>query len=558
MIVVTGRVQTDAEHRDIGGGRAGCGRRVARRGRLHQLPRVPATPRMRASSCFVEEWADPTRRCNVTSGRRTSPRSWARPALITAPPEVSSTRSPRRATSQTSSRDHLGSMAVAGPRGTARRAVPDRRELARLPRLLRAARVHRDRRRAADQRDLRLRVDAREDPHRATAPSRRSSSGTRASPAARSSTPSTRRSARSRPDLLKQQWPHLEPLVEAFGYRNVSVEGYEADDVIASIAEQARDEGVPVMIVTGDRDAFQLIDPDARVRVMATARGITETKIYDHQAVIDRYGIPPELIPDFYGLKGDTSDNIPGVPGIGDKTAAELLQRFGDLETVLASRRRDLRRQAQAEPDRARRRRARVQAARDDGPRRRRSISTRRARRRASPTAAPARGVPRVRAARPAAAPRGGVRVGRGGRARARGGDDGRGRRRARAASIDIAALPAGDERRARRRGAAGARGRAVRRGPSVALRCPRRGGRGRGGDCDGPEAVVGGARRPPGRRPRRQGARRRPARASSTTRCSAPSCSNPRAAASRSHELCEERGLGSALEDRARRPTRC
>ena len=69
---------------------------------------------------------------------------------------------------------------------------------------------------------------------------------------------------------------------------------------------------------------------------MATARGITETKIYDRQAVIDRYGIPPELIPDFYGLKGDTSDNIPGVPGIGDKTASELMQSFGSLEDVLA------------------------------------------------------------------------------------------------------------------------------------------------------------------------------------------------------------------------------
>jgi DNA polymerase I len=90
-----------------------------------------------------------------------------------------------------------------------------------------------------------------------------------------------------------------------------------------------------VMVVTGDRDAFQIIDPESRVKVMATGRGITDTKIYDHQAVIDRYGIGPELIPDFYGLKGDTSDNIPGVPGIGDKTASELLQRFGTLEEVL-------------------------------------------------------------------------------------------------------------------------------------------------------------------------------------------------------------------------------
>src|SRR5580692_6999446 len=143
---------------------------------------------------------------------------------------------------------------------------------------------------------------------------------------------------RSRPDLLKQQWPAMEPLVAAFGYRNVRVEGYEADDVIASLVDRALAASPPVsvMIVTGDRDVFQLIDDRGLVKVMATARGITETKIYDRQAVIDRYGIPPELIPDFYGLKGDTSDNIPGVPGIGDKTASELIQSFGPLEDVLA------------------------------------------------------------------------------------------------------------------------------------------------------------------------------------------------------------------------------
>jgi DNA polymerase-1 len=90
-----------------------------------------------------------------------------------------------------------------------------------------------------------------------------------------------------------------------------------------------------VTIVTGDRDAFQLVDEAGLVTVMATARGITETKLYDRAAVIERYGIAPDQIPDFYGLKGDTSDNIPGVPGIGEKTAAELLQRFGTLEAVL-------------------------------------------------------------------------------------------------------------------------------------------------------------------------------------------------------------------------------
>jgi DNA polymerase-1 len=143
---------------------------------------------------------------------------------------------------------------------------------------------------------------------------------------------------RSRPDLLKQQWPAMEPLVESFGYRNVKVEGYEADDVIATLAQRSlqADPPVPVMIVTGDRDVFQLIDEHGLVKVMATSRGITDTKIYDRQTVIDRYGIPPELIPDFYGLKGDTSDNIPGVPGIGEKTAGDLIQRYGSLEGVLA------------------------------------------------------------------------------------------------------------------------------------------------------------------------------------------------------------------------------
>src|SRR5919112_5455567 len=137
----------------------------------------------------------------------------------------------------------------------------------------------------------------------------------------------------SRPDLLADQFPHLAPLVEAFGYRNIKVPGYEADDVIATLAARGRTEGIDITIVTGDRDALPLVEPG--VRVMATSRGITDTKMYDREAVIERYGIPPELIPDFYGLKGDTSDNIPGVPGIGDKTASQLLQQWGDLEGVL-------------------------------------------------------------------------------------------------------------------------------------------------------------------------------------------------------------------------------
>ncbi len=140
---------------------------------------------------------------------------------------------------------------------------------------------------------------------------------------------------KSRPDLLKEQWPALAPLAEGFGFKNVSVEGYEADDVIATLARQATDAGIPVMIVSGDRDVYQLVRDG--VRVMTTSRGVTDTKVYDHEGVIERYGIPPELVTDFIGLKGDTSDNIPGVPGIGDKTAAQLLQQFGSLERVLES-----------------------------------------------------------------------------------------------------------------------------------------------------------------------------------------------------------------------------
>jgi DNA polymerase-1 len=138
-----------------------------------------------------------------------------------------------------------------------------------------------------------------------------------------------------RPDLLREQWPHLMPLVEAFGYTNVKVDGFEADDVIASLVRQAREEGIEVMVVTGDRDAYQLVGEG--VRVMSTSRGITETKIYDSEAVKERYGVPPELVTDLMGLRGDTSDNIPGVPGIGEKTASALLQQFGSLEKVLES-----------------------------------------------------------------------------------------------------------------------------------------------------------------------------------------------------------------------------
>src|SRR5262245_45385464 len=140
---------------------------------------------------------------------------------------------------------------------------------------------------------------------------------------------------KSRPDLLKEQWPHLMPLAEAFGFSNIKVDGYEADDVIASLTKRAREQDIPVMVVSGDRDVYQLVEDG--VRVMTTSRGVTDTKIYDREGVIERYGVPPDRVTDLIGLKGDTSDNIPGVPGIGDKTAAQLLQEYDDLEGVLAN-----------------------------------------------------------------------------------------------------------------------------------------------------------------------------------------------------------------------------
>jgi DNA polymerase-1 len=124
------------------------------------------------------------------------------------------------------------------------------------------------------------------------------------------------------PDLLREQFPHFRPLVEAFGYANVEFEGWEADDVIATLATRAEQAGVPTCIVSTDRDAFQLVSDT--VCLMMTPRGISEVQVYTPERVTARYGITPAQIPDFIGLKGDTSDNIPGVPGIGEKTAGVM------------------------------------------------------------------------------------------------------------------------------------------------------------------------------------------------------------------------------------------
>jgi DNA polymerase-1 len=138
---------------------------------------------------------------------------------------------------------------------------------------------------------------------------------------------------RPMPDLLREQFPHFRPIVEAFGYRNLEFEGWEADDVIATLATRADEAGIRTTVVSTDRDAFQLVSDN--VCLMMTPRGVSDVQVYTPDRVEARYGIRPDQIPDFIGLKGDTSDNIPGVPGIGDKTAAQLVAQYGSLENVL-------------------------------------------------------------------------------------------------------------------------------------------------------------------------------------------------------------------------------
>ncbi len=138
---------------------------------------------------------------------------------------------------------------------------------------------------------------------------------------------------RPMPDLLREQFPHFRPIVAAFGYRNLEFEGWEADDVIATLATRADTEGLRTCVVSTDRDAFQLCSDN--VCLMMTPRGVADVNVYTPDRVEARYGVTPAQVPDFIGLKGDTSDNIPGVPGIGDKTAGQLIAQYGSLEAVI-------------------------------------------------------------------------------------------------------------------------------------------------------------------------------------------------------------------------------
>ena len=135
-------------------------------------------------------------------------------------------------------------------------------------------------------------------------------------------------------DLLREQFPHFRPIVEAFGYENLEFEGWEADDVIATLATRADEAGIKTCVVSTDRDAFQLCSEN--VCLMMTPRGVQDPQVYTPERVEARYGIRPDQVPDFIGLKGDTSDNIPGVPGIGDKTAGQLIAQYGSVEEVIA------------------------------------------------------------------------------------------------------------------------------------------------------------------------------------------------------------------------------
>src|SRR5215203_4799654 len=135
------------------------------------------------------------------------------------------------------------------------------------------------------------------------------------------------------PDLLREQFPYFRPIVEAFGYRNLEFEGWEADDVIATLATRADEAGVKTTVVSTDRDAFQLCSEN--IVLMMTPRGVADVNVYTPERVQLRYGIRPDQIPDFIGLKGDSYDNIPGVPGIGDKTAGQLVAQYGSLEEVI-------------------------------------------------------------------------------------------------------------------------------------------------------------------------------------------------------------------------------
>ncbi|HEY1429258.1 MAG TPA: DNA polymerase, partial [Candidatus Tumulicola sp.] len=137
------------------------------------------------------------------------------------------------------------------------------------------------------------------------------------------------------PDELRSQFALVRRILDVFGIPIVEIEGQEADDVIATLARQAEEAGEQTLIVTGDLDLLQVVDE--RTTALVTRRGITELGRYDPDAVRARFGLEPSQLPDYRGLKGDPSDNLPGIPGVGEKTATKLLQAAGSLDALVAN-----------------------------------------------------------------------------------------------------------------------------------------------------------------------------------------------------------------------------
>lgn len=138
------------------------------------------------------------------------------------------------------------------------------------------------------------------------------------------------------PEELINQFQRVRDLVRAFRIPIFDLDGYEADDVLGTLARQASEKGVETVIVTGDADAMQLVSKNVRVLYPRPGGSFSDTILYDEDAVAKKYGIKPEQIADFKALKGDPSDNIPGVPGVGDKTAVKLLQQFGSVDGIFS------------------------------------------------------------------------------------------------------------------------------------------------------------------------------------------------------------------------------
>jgi 5'-3' exonuclease len=136
------------------------------------------------------------------------------------------------------------------------------------------------------------------------------------------------------PDPLEAQVPIIRDVLAAFGIAVVGADGYEADDVIGTLSQDA---GMPVDVVTGDRDLFQLVDDDAEVRILYIARGVGRHERVTNAVVREKYGIDGRQYADFAALRGDPSDGLPGVAGIGEKTAATMLQRFGTMAGLRAA-----------------------------------------------------------------------------------------------------------------------------------------------------------------------------------------------------------------------------